>query len=280
VHAQSPVLYPATDATKDIEAAIAAARKDGKHVLLDFGADWCPDCRVLGALFEEKEVSAVAAGNFHIVRIDVGRRDKNGDVAAKYHATSGEWIPALVVLAPDGSTVAVTDERVRVTRRTTAVELTKLLQDWAPKSRDCELATFTEHGVRVSVGLDRDRSGGLWLSGSFAPVTADTHLYATSLPAEGIQGLGRPTRLAIAAGSHLRSVGPPVADRPVLSDRIEGIGAVLPVYPPGPVTVRIPVVLDRAPDPRAEVLVSYMACGARGCLAPVTDRRVSFAVPR
>jgi len=42
--------YPASDAPRDIDAAVAAARQDGKYVLLDFGADWCPDCRVLGGL--------------------------------------------------------------------------------------------------------------------------------------------------------------------------------------------------------------------------------------
>src|SRR5215469_13165065 len=78
--AQSPTpatsFYPSSDAARDIDAAVAAARQDGKRVLLDFGADWCPDCRVLGGLFEDASVAPIVSANFHVVRIDVGRRDK------------------------------------------------------------------------------------------------------------------------------------------------------------------------------------------------------------
>ena len=72
--------YPASDATHDIEAALAAAARDGKYVLLDFGADWCPDCRVLGGLFEDPIVAPFVRRSFHVVRVDVGRRDKNADL--------------------------------------------------------------------------------------------------------------------------------------------------------------------------------------------------------
>ena len=280
VHAQSqaPVFYPAGDAAKDIDSALASARKDGKRVLLDFGADWCPDCRVLGTLFDEPAVAALVQKNFHVVRIDVGRRDKNGDLAVKYQATSADWIPAIAVLSPDGTTVAVTDDRVRVTRRTTAAELSALLKEWAPKERDADLATFTERGVQVSLGLDRDRMGGLWLAGRFAPVSADTHLYSSSLPSEGVQGLGRPTRLVLEQGSPLRVTGRTIADRPVIADIVEGLGTVLPIYPAGSVTLRMPVVRAEGTSRRAVVLVSYMACGSRGCLPPVTDRRVEITL--
>jgi hypothetical protein len=45
-----PPLYNKTaDAKADIDAALALAKADGKRVLLDFGADWCPDCHVLAA---------------------------------------------------------------------------------------------------------------------------------------------------------------------------------------------------------------------------------------
>lgn len=281
VHAQSPapMLYPAGDAAKEIESALASARKDGKRVLLDFGADWCPDCRVLGALFDDAAVAAISDNNFHVVRVDVGRRDKNGDLATKYKATSGDWIPALVVLNPDGSTVAVADDKVRVTRKTTAAELATLLTGWAPKKREADLAAFTERGVHVAVTLDRDHAGGFWLAARFAPLDPGAHLYSSSLPSDGIQGLGRPTRLALDPDSPLRATGHAIADRPVISDALEGLGTVLPIYPAGPVTLRIPILRTEQTANRAVVLVSYMACGAKGCLPPVMDRKVEIRLP-
>jgi thiol-disulfide isomerase/thioredoxin len=277
VSSQEP-LYPPDGAAAAIERAVDAAKRDRKHVLLDFGADWCPDCRVLGKTFEEPAVARVLDANFHVVRIDVGRRDKNGDLVTKYRATSDAWIPAVVVLAPDGSTVAATDEKVRLTRRTTGEELIARLNEWAPKRRERALATFVENGVRVSVHLDRDSGGGLWLAGEFAPLSPDVHLYAAELPVNGIQGLGRPTRLRVGAGS-IRVLGPVVASRPVVADRVEELDVTLPIYPAGPVTLRVPVAFDAGSRASAQIYVSYMACSPQGCLRPVTDRPIAVTLP-
>jgi thiol-disulfide isomerase/thioredoxin len=261
--------YPATDAAKDIDAAFAAAKKDGKRVLLDFGADWCPDCRVLGTLFDQPDVAAIADARFHVVRVDVGRRDKNADLVAKYHATSNDWIPAVVVLDANGNAVATTDDKVRLTRKTTPAELAALLQQWAPDTD----ASFVEKGVRVDLRLDRDARGRLWIAGTFTPTQPETHLYAIDLPDDGIQGLGRPTKIALGADSDWRAIGPLEANRSAIDDPIEALHAVLRIYPDGPVTVRLPVApRTGAVSNRATVAVSYMACGNLGCLPPVQKR--------
>jgi hypothetical protein len=68
-------------------------------------------------------------------------------------------------------------------------------------------------------------------------------------------------------------------NRPIVFDRLEGLTTVLPIYPPGPVTLRVPVRRVPGRAARGEATVSYMACGAQGCLAPVIDRRVTFVLP-
>jgi hypothetical protein len=69
-----------------------------------------------------------------------------------------------------------------------------------------------------------------------------------------------------------------VADRIVRDDRLEELNTTLAVYPPGAVSLHLPVRLKSAGPSRAELSISYMACGTNGCLPPVTDRRfvVSF----
>ncbi|HKW02951.1 MAG TPA: thioredoxin family protein [Vicinamibacterales bacterium] len=274
------LLYPPSDPARDIAAALQQSRADQHHVLIDFGADWCPDCRVLGKLFEDPAVAPFLAANFHVVHVDVGRRDKNADVVAKYGASSGDWIPAIVVLAADGTVVARTNDEVRLTRRTTPAELLARLQEWAPKQRWLELGSSTERGVQVSIALERDTAGLVWLAARFAPTVADTHLYATALPDEGLDGIGRPTRLAIVPSRGLTALGEPSADRPVELDRIDALGAALPIYPAGPVTLRVPVSLARgARTTPAVVDVSYMACSPKGCLAPVLHKRTAVSIP-
>ena len=143
------------------------------------------------------------------MRIDVGRRDKNGDVAVKYQATSEEWIPAVVVLEPGGKTVAVTDGNVRLTRRTTPRQLLALLKEWAPKKLWLELSSFTERGVGVRLALERDSSGDPWLAGTFTPVDPRTHVYGKDVPLDGVNGLGGPTQIELARAPGREHEAPP-----------------------------------------------------------------------
>jgi thiol-disulfide isomerase/thioredoxin len=271
------LVYPPSDAAAAIAAARAAARIDHKHVLIDFGADWCPDCRVLGALFEDPAIAPFLAENFHVVHVDVGRRDKNADVVAAYGATSGDWIPAVVVIDAEGKTIGLTNDTVRLTRRDTPATLLPVLKQWAPRPLLTALASFEEHGVRVSVGLERDADGRSWIVATFAPIASGVHLYSTDLPPDGIDGLGRPTRVDADPTSSIQLVGRAVADRPTLDDRIDGLNLSVPIYPAGPVTLRAPSKITG--HGAARLRVSYMGCGPNGCLAPVIGRLVSSALP-
>lgn len=278
--AQVPAVYPVGDARAGIAAAVAAAKRDGKHVILDFGADWCPDCRVLDAVLKDPLVQPFVAANFHVVRIDVGRRDRNGDLAEEYRATSGEWIPALVALDSSGAIVGATSTDVRFTRRTTPAELVAILQKWAPTRTVAELGSFVQSGVRVHVALERDSRDQAWIAAAFRPIARDVHLYGASLPADGIDGLGRPTRLTLVPSPVWQVMGPAVPDRLEEVLRFELLKTALPVYPAGPVTLRVPVTIAASNAAReAEVQVSYMACSDTGCLPPVADRRMRVKMP-
>jgi thiol-disulfide isomerase/thioredoxin len=264
------LIYPPSDPARDIAAALAAAKADNKNVLLDFGADWCPDCRVLGALFEDAAVAPYIDANFHVVHIDIGRRDKNADVVAKYGATSGDWIPAVVVIDAGGKTVGLTTDEIRLTRRDTPETLLPVLRRWAPKKSSAQ--SFFANGVGVTLTLEENAGPSAWLTAVFSPADDEVHLYSKDLPRNGIDGLGRPTRVEADASSSVRITGAGVADRPVQQDVIPALNLSVPVYPAGPVTLRFPV--KRFARGPAVFRISYMGCGRRGCLAPVVGRRL------
>ena len=118
----------------DIEAALASARQDGKRVLLDFGANWCPDCLVLSRLFEDPTVNAYIQDHFYTVKIDVGNWDKNLDVVQKYGNPIKKGIPAVVVLTPGGEILATTDDGALANARTaSAADIMGFLKIWAAK---------------------------------------------------------------------------------------------------------------------------------------------------
>ncbi|MBC8328617.1 MAG: thioredoxin family protein [Planctomycetes bacterium] len=82
-----------------LEQALAAARKSGKPVLIDFSADWCGPCRQLGAQLLHNPEHAALIQRFEPVQIDV---DRNGELARKFEVGG---IPDLRILRPDGEQV-------------------------------------------------------------------------------------------------------------------------------------------------------------------------------
>jgi thioredoxin 1 len=98
----------AADARQDVKAALAAAGATGKQVLVVFGANWCPDCRVLDSTLKEGASAALMDRHYTAVKVDVGKFDKNTDLAASYGVPLKKGIPAVAVLSPQGRVVYVT----------------------------------------------------------------------------------------------------------------------------------------------------------------------------
>jgi thiol-disulfide isomerase/thioredoxin len=92
------------DAHAAVAAALAAARASGRDVLMEFGGNWCADCRVLTGVLEAPAVKPWVDANFVVVLVDIGRLTKNLDIAARY-GVKVEAAPAVVVVSPQGRLV-------------------------------------------------------------------------------------------------------------------------------------------------------------------------------
>lgn len=104
-------LYPdPNDGRKELDAALAAARKDHKRVLVVFGANWCYDCHVLDAALNSKELAQLVVANYHVVHISIGDDGKsNTDLAARFQVPLDKGIPSLAVL--DGGGRVITSQK-------------------------------------------------------------------------------------------------------------------------------------------------------------------------
>jgi thioredoxin 1 len=102
----NPHLYHEPDeAPADLAAALSAAAKEHKRVLVVFGANWCYDCHVLDATFHSKQIAPLVEANYRVVHINIGEGDKNHDIAERYQVPLEKGIPCLVVLGSDGKLV-------------------------------------------------------------------------------------------------------------------------------------------------------------------------------
>ncbi|MGB8983507.1 MAG: hypothetical protein WCC12_16690 [Anaerolineales bacterium] len=139
------------------------------------------------------------------------------------------------------------------------------------------LASFTENYVSVSISLERDPAGGAFLSATFTPPDGH-HLYSKDIPASGLDGLGRPTLLELAAESRITALGQ--LTESVQAQEPDFEPRELLVYPEGPVTLRLPVELPPGEDWIAEeIKITYMACSAYQCKPPVEGKIVQVRIP-
>jgi thiol:disulfide interchange protein len=96
-------LYDSTANPKlDIAAALKQAKAQRKRVILDFGGDWCGDCQVLDIYMHQSPNAELLDKHFVVVHIDIGRMDRNVDIAEKYKVPISKGVPALAVLDADG----------------------------------------------------------------------------------------------------------------------------------------------------------------------------------
>ena len=126
-------LYSETsDASADIAAALAQARREHKRVILDFGGNWCGDCQVLDIYYHQSPNAELLEKNFILVHVNIGHMDKNVDVARKYNVPITKGVPALAVIDANGKLLYA--EREKEFEHPTPEAITAFLNRWKPAS--------------------------------------------------------------------------------------------------------------------------------------------------
>jgi thioredoxin 1 len=107
VHAAEAMYPPVERAKADVEGALRQAAKAGKRVIVDFGGNWCTDCKILDINLRKPENAALLEKHFVMVHVNVGDKgiSDNFDVAERYGIPLKKGVPALAVLESDGRLV-------------------------------------------------------------------------------------------------------------------------------------------------------------------------------
>lgn len=98
----------ASDARTEIVQALSSARSANVPLLVVFGANWCADCRMLDAAFKGGASAELIRQHFRVVKVDVGKFDRNVDVAERYGVPLRKGIPAVAVVSPHGAVIYAT----------------------------------------------------------------------------------------------------------------------------------------------------------------------------
>ncbi len=98
------------DAKSDIKQALTQAAVSKTPVIFVFGANWCGDCKMLDSAMKKGASASLLSHDFKIVKVDVGRFDKNVDVAKTYGVPLTKGIPAVAILSSAGEVQYVTKD--------------------------------------------------------------------------------------------------------------------------------------------------------------------------
>ncbi|MFI9186293.1 thioredoxin family protein [Streptomyces goshikiensis] len=127
----APGYDSAADGQQALDAALRAAAADGKQVLLDFGANWCGNCKAADKVFGQPATNALLNDSYHLVKIDIGSQNSaNFSILRKYSSGGGSYkMPVLIVLSPPGT--VRTDTHQSGNPALTADGLGSFLRQWS-----------------------------------------------------------------------------------------------------------------------------------------------------
>jgi thiol:disulfide interchange protein len=102
-------------------------------VLVDFGGDWCPDCQVLDLYLHDPANAPLLAANYVLVHVNIGRIDRNLDIARRLEVPLKKGVPALAVLGGDGRLIySQKSGEFESMRGMQSAAVTEFLTRWKP----------------------------------------------------------------------------------------------------------------------------------------------------
>jgi len=128
-------IYPAPEqAPADLAAALKVAAAQHRRVILDFGGNWCPDCHVLDSYLHDAANQPILDSSFVVVRINIGERDRNLDLAKRYKIPLNKGVPALAVLDRHGKLLySQKSGEFEAMRHMQSSSVTEWLLRWKPR---------------------------------------------------------------------------------------------------------------------------------------------------
>ena len=98
------------DAKLEIRQALTRAATAKTPVIVVFGANWCGDCKMLDSAMKNGASAPLLSRDFKIVKVNVGRFDKNLEVAKFYGVPLDKGIPAVAILSTMNEVLYATRE--------------------------------------------------------------------------------------------------------------------------------------------------------------------------
>ncbi|MEO9914075.1 thioredoxin family protein [Parasphingorhabdus sp.] len=102
-HPEARPFESESDASSQVDAALARSLSSDRRVIVVMGANWCHDSRGLAGWFAEPRFAAMLQEKYELVYVDVGFKDRNIDIAQRFGIKSIKGTPTVLILSPRGA---------------------------------------------------------------------------------------------------------------------------------------------------------------------------------
>ncbi len=132
------------DVRKDISVAVQKAKVENKHVMIQFGGNWCPWCLRFHALVNgDPKIDSLVKADYVYVLANVPREKSKRDysVFQEYEYPNRFGFPVFVILDGNGKKLHTQDSGILEHCQTTGYDTTKVvtfLKMWNVKALDPE----------------------------------------------------------------------------------------------------------------------------------------------
>lgn len=101
---------PSLDGMKQIKESIAKAKSTGKHVLIQYGGNWCPWCLRFDAFCKaDTEISKVVKDNYVAVKLNYSPENRN-DAANVFLGNPVRFgFPVFIIIDGNGKVIHIQD---------------------------------------------------------------------------------------------------------------------------------------------------------------------------
>ena len=135
----STKLYnPSANVKKDIATALAKAKKEGKHVLIQVGGNWCSWCyRFYNLVEKDTALNRIENQNYVVYHLNYSKENKNLDYLKTLGFPQRFGFPVFVILDANGNRLHTQDSSLLEEGKGYNVEKVKnFFQAWSPAALD------------------------------------------------------------------------------------------------------------------------------------------------
>lgn len=130
--------HPLADAQADLDSLIRRTQKDGKHIIIQAGGNWCVWCLRFHAFIQQSDrIQQVLGANYYYYHLNFSPENKNEEVFKRYADGKGAEFgyPFFIILDAEGQVLTVQESgNLEVGDSYDEEKVLALFQQWVPAS--------------------------------------------------------------------------------------------------------------------------------------------------